>query len=180
MVAPVLTCLVGRNLGAGTGSLDHFELRHLAASVIGLLCKKYTKSSHNLKPRLARSCLKNFLDPGKPFGTHYGGILGLHAIGGPEVVRALVVPNLKDYDTILRDELSSNGPRKAEAEKVLSAIFNVLTSLVDESIGALNGYTDEAATDVQKNLVAKVGDIVGNRVADSGHVQLARAVLASG
>lgn len=180
MVPPVLTCLIGRNLGTNTVPLDHFELRDLAASVLGLLCKKYSKSSHNLKPRLARSCLKNFLDPGKPFGTHYGSILGLHAIGGPEVVRALIIPNLKDYDTILKDELLSSGPRRTEAEKVLSAIMNVLLSLVDESIPAVNGHTDEAAADLQKNLVSKIGEIVGNRIAESGHVELARAVLESG
>lgn len=128
---------------------------------------------------MARSCLKNFLDPGKPFGTHYGAILGLHAIGGPEVVRALIIPNLKDYDAILKDELLTNGPRKTEAERVLSAIFLVLTSLADESLPAVNGHTDEAAANKRRNLITKVGDIVGSRIADSGHAELARVVLES-
>ena len=174
----MLTCAIGRNLGTDAANLDHFELRDLAASLLGLLCKKYTRSSHNLKPRLARSCLKNFLDPNKPFGTHYGAILGLHAIGGSEVIRALVVPNLKEYESLVKEEISSNGSRKAEAEKVLYAISRVLSSLVGETPAAMNVETNGTDSNQREALVEKVGEIVGNRIADLDSPEMARAVLA--
>ena len=130
-----------------------------------------------MKPRLARSCLKNFLDPNKPFGTHYGAILGLHAIGGPEVVRQLIVPNLKEFESFIKDEIVDNGPRRAEAEKVLGAVMKVLASLQDESLPMMNGHSGEALDELRQQLIEQLGDLVGNRVADSGQLQLANAVL---
>lgn len=177
MVPPVLTCLVGRTLGAGTGSLDHYDLRDLAASLLGHLCNKYAKYSHNLKPRLARSCLKTFLDPKRPFGSHYGAILGLKAIGGAEVVRRLIVPNLKAYSELLEDDLQDPGAKKAEAEKVISAILNSLESLIDDEIPWMNGHSGDSTRELRAKLVDKLGETIGGRIAASGHAQLAQAVL---
>lgn len=177
MVPPVLTCLIGRNLGSGIGTLDHYDLRDLAASLLGHLSKKYSKYSHTLKPRLARSCLKTFLDPKKPFGSHYGAILGLAAIGGAEVVRQLVVPNLKAYGELLEDDLQDSSMKRAEAGKVVSAILNALGKLVDDDVPMMNGHSDESADALRTRLVDKVGDVIGARIADSGHTQLAKAVL---
>lgn len=179
MVPSVLTCLIGRSLGSGIGSLDHFDLRDLAASLLAHLCRKYSKSSTTLKPRLARSCLKNFLDPKKPFGTHYGAILGLSAAGGPYAVQVLIVPNLKEYESLIREEILSGGTRQAEAEKVVVAIFNVLGTLIEDGVPMMNGHTEEGAAEMRRRLTEKVGDVIGNRIADSGHIQLARAVLDS-
>jgi transcription initiation factor TFIID subunit 6 len=177
MIPSVLTCLIGRTLGSGIGSLDHFDLRDLAASLIAHLCRKYSKSSRTLKPRLARSCLKNFLDPKKPFGTHYGAILGLSAAGGPDAVRVLIVPNLKEYEGLIRDQIASNGARQAEAEKVVTSILNVMGTLVEDGMPMMNGHTDQDAAEIKKKLVENVGDLIGNRIADSGHIQLVKVVL---
>lgn len=177
MIPAILTCLIGRTLGSGIGSLDHFDLRDLAASLLALLCRKYSKSSKTLKPRLARSCLKNYLDPKKPFGTHYGAILGLSAAGGPDAVRVLIVPNLREYEVLIRDEIASNGTRQAEAEKVVTAVFNTLGTLIEDGLPMMNGHTDEGAAEMRRKMVEGVGAIIGNRIADSGHIQLAKAVL---
>jgi len=177
MVPPVLTCLIGRSLGSGIGTLDHYDLRDLAASLLGHLCSKYSKYSHNLKPRLARSCLKTLLDPKKPFGSHYGAILGLKAIGGAEVVRQLIVPNLKAYGELLEEDISNDGMKKAEAEKVMSAILNALGSLIDDDIPTMNGHSEEVMDNMRTKLAEKVGTVVGNRIGDSGHTRLAKAVL---
>lgn len=179
MIPSVLTCLIGRSLGSGIGSLDHFDLRDLAAALLAYLCRKYSKSSTSLKPRLARSCLKNFLDPKKSFGTHYGAILGLSAAGGPDAVRVLIVPNLKDYESLIRDEIAANGTRQAEAEKVVTAILNVLGTLIDGGVPMMNGHSDEGAAEMRRKLTEQIGDLIGNRIADSGHIQLAKAVLDS-
>lgn len=192
MVPCVLTCLIGRRLGGEVGPLDHFDLRDLAASILAHLCRHFSKASTTLKPRLARSCLKAFLDPQKPFGTHYGAILGLRAAGGSDAVRVLIVPNLREYESLIRDELTitkSGGEEKSstprsEADRVLGAILNVLAALIGDDVIPLpmplmNGHTDDAASEIRAKLVEKVGEVIGGTIADSGHLQLAQAVIDS-
>ena len=177
LVPPILTCLIGRHLGSASNSLDHYTLRDLAASLLRHLCSKYSRFSHNLKPRLTRTCLKNFLDPKKPCGAHYGAILGLSAVGGEEIIRALVIPNLKDFEDLLKEQLEDSGAKKDEAEKVLTAIINVLGTLVDEDMPMMNGHSDEVMTTMRTRLVDKLGEIVGGRIADAEYMPLTRAVL---
>jgi transcription initiation factor TFIID subunit 6 len=142
-----------------------------------MIAKKYSHSSHTLKPRLARTFLKNFLDPGKPFGTHYGAIIGLHSIGGPEVIRELVVSNLPTYELVLTDVAMDEGLRKLEAEKVIEVILAVLGTLQDEKLPAVNGHTAEALEALQKQLAATVGSVLAARIVESGQTQLANAIL---
>ena len=178
LIPPVLTCLIGRNLG--TGGTSHFDLRDLAGSLLKHLCDRYGKYARGLKPRLARSCLKTFLDPKKPFGAHYGAILGLKAVGGAEVIRKLVVPNLKPYSELLQPELEGEGGmQKIEAEKVVHTIIDALGTLVDTDIPMMNGHATNGEAELRVQLVDKIGDPIGNRIADSGHTALARAVLES-
>ncbi|KAK2811549.1 hypothetical protein FQN50_002172 [Emmonsiellopsis sp. PD_5] len=195
LIPPVLTCLIGRQLGSTTTTttttttaadpLDHFALRDLSASLISMIARKYSHSSHTLRPRLARTFLKNFLDPGKPLGTHYGAIIGLQSIGGADVVRELVVPNLKTYEAVLRDSLADEGGvRKVEAEKVLGVIVAVLGALVGESgagkgeVKLTNGFAGEAEAELRGRLVGKIGEVVAARVMEGPRgVEVARAVL---
>jgi transcription initiation factor TFIID subunit 6 len=178
LIPPILTCLIGRHLGTGSGLLDHFDLRDLAASLLKHLCEKYAKFSHGLKPRLARSCLKTFLDPKKPFGSHYGAILGLKAVGGAEVIRKLVVPNLKTYEELLKEALEDN-VKESEAEKVIHAIVDSLEGLIDDDIPMTNGHSEQAAGEMRAKLMEKIGEVVGSRITGSGHTALMRAVLDS-
>jgi transcription initiation factor TFIID subunit 6 len=118
----------------------------------------------------------------------------LHAIGGAEVVRSLVVPNLKEFEILFKEEIRGEGSingngigtgvKKAEAEKVMQAILGGLGSLVDEEgrekdVEMVNGDNDTAMEEMRDRLVDKVGELVGTRIADSGHVPLAKAVLES-
>jgi len=193
IIPPVLTCLTGRNLGpaanpaptsapASNGSpLDHFDLRDLAASLLKHLCNKYAKFAHGLKARLARSCLKTFLDPRRTLGAHYGAILGFGAVGGGEVIRNLVLLNLKEYEEVLRAPLSGEEGdlKKAEAEKVVSAIVRVLQTLVEDDVPMMNGHAAVSETAVRGELIEKIGGVVGSRVADGADHRLPRAILNS-
>lgn len=178
IIPPVLTCLVGRHLGLSSEPLSHHPLRNIAAALLGSMCRKYAKSSRTLKPRLARTCLKHFLDPTKPLGANYGGIIGLQAIGGTEVVRALILPNVKDYESILREPLEDEGsPKQAEAEAVLTALIGALQTLEDDSVSGMNGLTNGNAGSESQNLEAKVGQLVAGRVLAMGRPQFVKALL---
>ncbi|EDN02692.1 hypothetical protein I7I51_07692 [Histoplasma capsulatum] len=205
LIPPVLTCLLGRQLGTSTGAadhLEHFALRDLAASLISMIARKYSHSSHTLRPRLARTFLRDFLDPGKPLGTHYGAIIGLQSIGGVDVVRELIVPNLKTYEIVLKDATATTTGagagagagagsgveetvRRLEAEKVIGVILAVLGTLGDGELQAgmemvTNGVSEKGEEEeVRERLVEKVGEVIAGRILESGQVGLANVIIGS-
>lgn len=174
IIPPILTCLVGRRLGNPQDPLAHYPLRRLAASVLSSVTKKYSKSSQMLKPRLARTCLKHFLDLNKPTGAHYGGIIGLQAIGGPELVRALIVPNLKEYESLLTEAIED---QQKGGEMVVEAILNALISLEADVVGSVNGTASSNTAEMRKQISEKIGDLLAGRVMELGRPRLVKAVL---
>ncbi|KAJ5894568.1 Transcription initiation factor TFIID complex 60 kDa subunit [Penicillium taxi] len=178
LVPAILTCLVGRQLGATADQVEQFTLRDLAASLLGFISKKYSHASHTLRPRLVRSCLKSFLDPSKPFSAHYGAIIGIQAIGGSEVVRVLVIPNLSDYSKLLSEGIEDSARRPA-AERVLNALIAVLASLRDSKVSLANGYPSVVTEALRSRLAEKVGDFIAGRIAEANEVQLAHLLVDS-
>lgn len=176
LVPPVLTCLISPRLGSSPNRLEHYPLRSLAASLLGLIANKFAEASHSLKPRLARTCLKHFLDPNKPFAVHYGAILGLQAIGGRESVRVLIMPNLREYGKLLQEAIEGNTSAKADAEMAVGAVLGILEKLEEGRPPSLtNGYS----VNVQENskLVEKVGEFLSSRIIQMGRPHLVQAVL---
>ncbi|MCJ1354545.1 MAG: hypothetical protein MMC33_004534 [Icmadophila ericetorum] len=176
LIPPILTCLVSAHLGPTPSSRPAYGLRDVAASLLGLIAKKYSKSSHTLKPRLARTCLRNFLAPLKPFYVHYGAILGLQAVGGREVVRTLILPNLKEYGKLLQEAIEQDLPSKVDAETVIAVITKALESLDDGGV-LVNGYASGDEEALRQKLHDKLGELIGQRVYDLGRPHLVQAVL---
>lgn len=173
IVPPILTCLIGKRLGdPSTG--DHFKLRDLAASLVRKVCEKYGDSSHTLRPRLTRTCLKHFLDPSKPLGTHYGAIKGLAAIGGREAVRILIVPNLKLYENVLRPHLENEmePEKKRDAEMVVGVVMEELAKLEGDVVGKGSVGEEERG-----KLKEKTGEMFAERVWVIGKEGVVRAIL---
>ena len=179
LVPPVLTCLVSPRLGSSSNSLGHFPIRSLAASILGHIAKKYAKSSHTLKPRLARTCLKHFLDPKKPFEVHFGAIRGLTAVSGREGVRALIMPNLREYSKLLQEGLEGASSASQAAEYTLAAILDALKTLEDESGPLVNGYASGDVEVKRNKLEGKLGPTITERVLQQGSPKLVQAVMES-
>ena len=96
LIPSILTCLTGKNISSPSDSLNAvIEVRDMAASLIIGIARKHSKSSTTLKPRLARTLLKTFLNPSKSFGAHYGSLISLRGIIGVDGVKAIVLPNLQ-------------------------------------------------------------------------------------
>ena len=176
LVPSVLTCLIGKHLGNPTtdGPGAHFALRDLAASLLSYIAKKYGQSASTLKPRIARSCLKAFLDSHKPFGTHYGSVLGLQGIAGAAGVRTLILPNLKAYDLVLKPGLADEQNRE-QAEMVAHVLIKALETLEKDTVPAMNGHPEGES--LKTRLVDTIGEVMGSRVYDMGRPNLASAVL---
>ena len=179
LVPPVLTCLISPHLGSPGSQLEHFPLRALASSIMGRIAKKFGKSSYSLRPRLARTCLKQFLDPKKPLEVHYGAILGLKAVSGREGVRQLILPNLKEYSTLLQEGLDAGSPSSSSAEYVVGAIIGGLQELKDEAGPLVNGYASGNAEAQRGELDAAIGPLIADRIVREGDPKLVQAVLES-
>ena len=167
--------LNGNSNGHAPSSLAHFELRDLAASIVEFMCTKYSASNQGLKARVSRTCLKLFLDPRKPLGTHYGALRALILVTGKEGLRMLVLPNLALYDTVLREAMADEAKRP-EAERVIAVILRALDGL-DQTRGAarLNGVVD---LDEQKEqLTEKVGEVLAEKIVASGRFAVAHIIL---
>lgn len=173
-----MTCLVGKRLG-DPSTYQHYALRDYAASLTKLVCKRFGEASHTLRPRLTRTCLKHFLDPSKPLGTHYGAIAGLAAIGGRESVRVLIVPNLKLYEKVIGPDLEEDTPRKRDAEMVVEAIFSALKLLEeDEVLATIKRENGDSGDERLRELLGKrIGDVMAERVWKSGNRGLARSIV---
>ena len=129
-----------------------------------------------LKPRLARTCLKHFLDPTKPLGANYGGIIGLQAIGGAEIIRASVVPNLKEYTTMLKDVLDDE-TRNVEGDMVVEALMEALLSLAADTVGVVNGMANGHAAEMKQAVVEKIGSLMAEKVMETGNSRLVKAIV---
>lgn len=176
VIPSVLTCLVGKHLGPNNAGDIHYSLRDYASSLLSSIARKYGSSSSTLKPRIARSCLKHLLDSHKPYGSHYGAVLGLTMIAGSAGVRSLILPNLKAYDTHLSEGVKDDA-KKADAERVVEAIMRALNTLEQDSFGAAqsNGHPEGDA--LKERLIEAVGEVIGTRVYESGRQTLINAVL---
>ncbi|PHH77089.1 hypothetical protein CDD80_958 [Ophiocordyceps camponoti-rufipedis] len=184
--APALTCLMARKLGVDDSSSsnsnnnnstatnnnntnnnsssssvealrEQYELRQLAASLVGRVARKYASTNALLRPKLTRTCLKYLLDPTKPPAVLYGAVYGLVEAGGPEAVRVLLLRNLKPIDTAILQPMREGIDR----EMLVQGFVQAVSSLADGSRGrASDGQIAE--------LVEFIGPIVGQRVAEAG------------
>lgn len=199
MVPPVLTCCVGKHLGPTTlqtpsnassetlngnsvnghghqsVNLKHFEIRKTASSLLNQICWKYSSSNQGLKTRIARSCLKAFLDPNKPLGTHYGALQALRRVLGADGIRIGILPNLKIYDEALSEAIADDA-RKVEAQYVLATILTCLDDM-ERSRGAskVNGVANLESQ--RERLTDKVGQVVADQIIKSERTAVAQAIL---
>lgn len=99
-------------------------------------------------------------------------------MGGPEAVRVLILPNLATYsNNLLRDGLADDNPRRPEAERVLGALLALLGTLKEGRLPQVNGHVPQVTEEVRERLTGKVGEIIAERIAEGGEVQLAQAIL---
>jgi transcription initiation factor TFIID subunit 6 len=174
----ILTCLVGRYLGReGEDTKEQYQLRDLAASLTNIISRKYGNTSHELRPRLARTCLKNFLDPTRSLSEHYGAFSGLSIISGPEGIRNVILPLIKPYETVIVKAQAEHGVQDHGVLMIQAAIMKTIMSLVDgEEIltNGANGMVDDSA-----ELEEYLGPLIGAKVAGVGNRKLNRIILDS-
>ncbi|KAI1370430.1 DUF1546-domain-containing protein [Hypoxylon crocopeplum] len=182
LCAPVLTCILGRKIGTGSGVSglkEQYELREFAAALIGKLAQRYSDTNKMLRPKLVRTCLKNFLNPSLPSPVWYGAVTALNAAGGADVVKVLLLQNLKEFETSMLVPLSEKNDivSRAEYEAMIGAIMKALQSLVGEDYPMMNGMNGYSSENEANQIKGFVGNIIGERIVQLGDHRLNQAVL---
>ena len=184
IIPPILTTLLSPCLGPGPPSMAHYPLRLLSSSILASICATHAKNSSTLKPRLARTCLKAYLSPSQSLRVHYGALMGIQAIGGREVFRALILPNMSAYgDMVLKEAYESDDSvKKADAEMMTKTLMQILVGLVqDEEVALTNGFGEHGGggEDWEKRAKEELGDFVGERFCGLGRMDLVKALVQS-
>lgn len=199
MVPPVLTCCTGKTLGPvsqqapsngssetlngngangyGQTAPDHFKLRRYAAALLSRICEKHSTSNQGLKARIARTCLKQFLDPDKSIGTHYGALRALLSImGANEAMRMLILPNLKMYnDDFLRKEMADESKRH-NIEQLLNLFVVAFGALLKRgSQRTANGTADLEG--LRERLNDRIGNVLTDQLISQNKMDEAHAIL---
>lgn len=93
-------------------------------------------------------------------------------------MRALVVPNLKEYEELAKDAIDAmDDGKKSEGEMVISALLEALVSLEEDSVGAINGFANGHAAEMKEELGKKIGDLFAERVLELGKPRLVKAIM---
>jgi hypothetical protein len=152
--------MVGKRLCQDPATEDHWSLREFAALLTAEICRKYGDAYHTLQPRITKTLLHAFLDPSKPLTTHYGAIMGLGMLG-KEVVRVLLLPNVKAYGKLIESDLrkvSQDNDRAAEAQKCVDVLTEIVARYLREELVADYRLQYPDVTTVELNLRNKLKD----------------------
>lgn len=178
--APVLTCLMARKLGTNDGEdalKEQYELRQLAASLVGRIARKYSASNTLLRPKLTRTCLKYFLDPTKPPAVLFGAIQGLREAGGPEAIRVLVLRNLKPFDENILQPLKEKSEGAIDYVMLAQGLVQAVASVAEHDGPDLVSMDADISESEISDLKEWIGPIVGDRIAASKNRKLISTVL---
>ncbi len=94
-------------------------------------------------------------------------------------MRALIIPNLKEYDGFLADVSmdAENEANKKGSEMVIEALVEAMMSLEAESVGAMNGLANGHAVETRKQVAEKIGELLAGRVMELGKPKVVKALL---
>ncbi|KAH8591013.1 hypothetical protein B0O99DRAFT_654662 [Bisporella sp. PMI_857] len=176
LIPPILTCLTSRKLGSDipTGIQEQYELRDLSASLMGAISQKYKNSGHQAQVRLLRSLSKSFFDYDASLAQHYGALMGIFKVGGPDAIRMILLPMLKGWSRVITKGQPVQEDN-VEQRMIIAALVRVIESMQTSSEEKLLNGEDQ---DVDKSqLEDALGPIIGERIAGKGNQTLNKIIF---
>ncbi|XP_068027070.1 TAF6-like RNA polymerase II p300/CBP-associated factor-associated factor 65 kDa subunit 6L [Melanerpes formicivorus] len=133
LISSVIYCTL-EPLAASINPLnDHWTLRDYAAMLLSRIFWTHGDLVSGLYHQILLSLQKVLADPVRPLCSHYGAVVGLHALGWKAVERVLY-PQLPTYwanlQAVLDDYSVSNAQVKADGHKVYGAILVAVERLL--------------------------------------------------
>uniref|UniRef100_A0A3B5B3M2 TATA-box binding protein associated factor 6 like n=1 Tax=Stegastes partitus TaxID=144197 RepID=A0A3B5B3M2_9TELE len=167
LVSSVMYCIL-EPLAASINPLnDHWTLRDYAALLLSHIFWTHGDLVSGLYHQILLSLQKVLSDPVRPLCSHYGAVVGLHALGWKAVERVLF-PHLPAYwanlQAVLDDYSVSNAQVKADGHKVYGAILVAVERLLKMKALSLS-QPAEGATNAQSGSVMGA---MGYRVSSPG------------
>lgn len=144
LLAPVLSCLVGKKLFAHHRE-NHWALRDYSAMVIQRMCEKLTKTCLTVQSRIAKTLVNALQDTNKSLTTHYGAIIGIASLGKHVVdtyLRPLLPAYLKKVEKVLF-KAKPKSIRRYEACKIFGAITWALSYPVSLKTKSDKSFTED-------------------------------------
>lgn len=159
---------------------ESYAVRDFAASLLSSICHLYGTSYYSLKPRVARTLLKGFLDANRTVSAWYGSIMGLRGLG-PEIVRVFIVGNLKLWYKEMPKHVSDPRERGLLSYAILDALRmlkkQVPTLMLYENDGSSKNVIP-LTQEEDKNLKDLVGeDLVEFLMRQNDGVEIGRALV---
>lgn len=148
LVSSVMYCIL-EPLAASINPLnDHWTLRDYAAMLLSHIFWTHGDLVSGLYHQILLSLQKVLSDPVRPLCSHYGAVVGLHALGWKAVERVLY-PHLPAYwsnlQAVLDDYSVSNAQVKADGHKVYGAILVAVERLLKMKALSLSQPADGSA-----------------------------------
>ncbi|XP_063001982.1 TAF6-like RNA polymerase II p300/CBP-associated factor-associated factor 65 kDa subunit 6L [Elgaria multicarinata webbii] len=145
LIASVMYCVL-EPLAASINPLnDHWTLRDYAAMLLGHIFWTHGDLVSGLYHQILLSLQKVLADPVRPLCSHYGAVVGLHALGWKAVERVLY-PHLSTYwsnlQAVLDDYSVSNAQVKADGHKVYGAILVAVERLLKMKAQSLSALAE--------------------------------------
>lgn len=146
---------------------ESYAVRDFAASLISDISDKYSDIYYSLKPRVTRTLLKGFMDVNRSVPSWYGSIVGIRGLG-PEVVRVVIVGNLKAWYHGILPRINSKANKTLLSYAIVSALRTLksqvpsllLTGGSSSSNGG-NGSGDGVVVPLTEKETEKLKDLVG-------------------
>ncbi|XP_035170222.1 TAF6-like RNA polymerase II p300/CBP-associated factor-associated factor 65 kDa subunit 6L isoform X2 [Oxyura jamaicensis] len=148
LISSVMYCAL-EPLAASINPLnDHWTLRDYAAMLLSRIFWTHGDLVSGLYHQILLSLQKVLADPVRPLCSHYGAVVGLHALGWKAVERVLY-PHLSTYwanlQAVLDDYSVSNAQVKADGHKVYGAILVAVERLLKMKAQQVAGQQPEGS-----------------------------------
>nr|XP_015194338.1 PREDICTED: TAF6-like RNA polymerase II p300/CBP-associated factor-associated factor 65 kDa subunit 6L [Lepisosteus oculatus] len=160
LVSSIMYCIL-EPLAASINPLnDHWTLRDYAALLLSHIFWTHGDLVSGLYHQILLSLQKVLSDPVRPLCSHYGAVVGLHALGWKAVERVLY-PHLPAYwsnlQAVLDDYSVSNAQVKADGHKVYGAILVAVERLLKMKARSLSAAPGETGGGLGGGSAGRVG-----------------------
>jgi transcription initiation factor TFIID subunit 6 len=126
IIPSVATCIVSKQLCGRPEHDNHWALRDFAARLMAQICKTYTTSTNNVQTRITHVFCQALKQEKSPLSSVYGSITGLAELGN-EVIKAFIIPRIKDIGARL--EVCIEGVGHTQAEKTSAQKIETLIAV---------------------------------------------------
>ncbi|KAH3667237.1 hypothetical protein OGAPHI_002886 [Ogataea philodendri] len=164
----ILTLLLGKKIGLVQNDVEenkeHFNIRELAASLLQRIIRDYGSSYTTLKPRVTRTLLRAFLSntTKNSIGTQFGAMKGLKFLG-PEVVRIIMVGNLKSWSaSVLEDYPKDSREFQILTESVIDCLSSLNPDKSQDQSQSSNNKTLNSTQSLEDHEIEKLSQRIGS------------------